>query len=619
MKFKFIFSHMILVIMLCFILISCDDSNNNEHLDDIFEFTLNDNNTYSISKVDETANGKIVVPEKYKGHSVTNIMSNSFLNCKNITEIVVPNTIKQIDYAAFSGCSSLEKMTLPFVGRKANVGEKDAEYPLGFIFGCLEFDESISVKQTYFDHSLPQSNNTWGTFYIPKSLKEIIVTGDVLYMGAFSDCSYLESISLVGNVKELESNLFYNCIRLFEINLPNTIESVGNRVFVNTGYYNDNRNWDKKLLYLNDILIAADKNYFGDCIIREGTKVICASAFYECTNLKKVVIPDGVTKIDEFTFCGSENLTSVSIPKSVKYIGSLAFYKCEKLEEVHITDITSWLSIDASDSPLEYADKLYLNNEEVKSIEIPNNISKIDNYALSFDSLEQVFVPSSVKHIESYAFYGAVNLKQIYLSEGLESIGQHSFDGCTSLNSIVIPKSVNSIGWSAFDNTPLYKRSDFYIGHWLIKGNDSYASYTYTIPDYITHIAEHAFYNNDRISTVIIPDSVTHIGNEAFSNCDSLSKVVMGKNVKVIGDGAFFASHNLREINLPVGLKEIQKSAFLYCDNLSEIVIPSSVEFIGEKAFGMCEKLTIYCQHTSKPDTWNDKWNSDDRPVVWGK
>lgn len=618
MKFKYIVLRIFLVIMVCVLLTSCNASND-KNLDNIFEFTLNEDNTYSISKVNETVNGKIIVPETYNGMPVISIGSNSFFNCKNITEIVIPNTITQIDYAAFNGCSSLEKMTLPFVGRKANVGEKEAEYPLGYIFGCLEFEESVSVKQKYFDHSLSQANNTWTTFYIPKSLKSIIVTGDSLYMGAFSDCSYIESISLTGNVKELKSNLFYDCIRLCEINLPISINSVEDKVFTNTGYYNDNRNWVQKLLYLGNILIAADKNIFGECIIKEGTTVICASAFDECTNLKSVIIPEGITKINEWTFSECSNLLSITIPKSVNYIDWLAFYKCENLEEVHITDISNWLAMDGSGSPLEYANKLYLNNEEIKSVEIPNTISRINSYALSFDSLEQVFVPSSVKIIDSHAFDGATKLKQIYLSEGLESIGQYAFYNCTSLNNIVIPQTVNSIGWCAFDKTALYKDRDFIIGHWLIKGNDSYASYYYTIPDYITHIAEHAFYNNDRIVTVTMSNNVTHIGNEAFSNCDSLNKVIMSENIKVIGEGAFFASHNLKEINLPDGLKYIHKSAFLYCDNLSEIVIPNSVEYIGEKAFGMCDKLTIYCQHTFKPDAWNENWNSDDRPVVWGK
>ena len=629
MKLKFMV-FLFISLMICLVLSSCDNSNvSDQTQNNNFEFSLESDNTYSIKTVAETAEGKIVIPEQYNGLAVTKIQSSAFVNCKSITEVYIPNSIVEIGYGAFSGCSALEKMTLPFVGTKAlNVENEVFEYHhIGAIFGWSEYEESVQTTP----------NNSLISFYLPKSLKTIIVTGDAIYGDAFSDCSYIESISLTGNVKELESGLFQDCIRLFEINLPSTIESVGTRVFTNTGYYNDNRNWDGKLLYINDILIAANKNIFGDCIIREGTRAIAGYAFDDCVALQSVTIPEGVTKIESGTFSGCSNLKSISIPKSVNYIDS-AFYECEKLEEVYISNIEKWLSIEGYGSPLEYANKLYLNNEEIKSLEIPNTISKINKYALSFDTLEQVFVPSSVASIESYAFYGASNLKQIYLSEGLVSIGKNAFENCSHLSSIVIPKTVNSIGWNVFKNTALYKENNFYIDNWLIKGADSYG--TYTIPNNITHIADGAFYNCDRINHVIIPNSVTHIGNEVFSNCNGLKSVSMSENLQVIGEQAFFAS-GLSEITLPVGLKEIHSSAFLHCENLNNITIPNTVVHIGEKAFALCpkltsiiipesvvsveaevfkecENLTIFCVVSSQPTSWSDEWNYSGCPVVWG-
>ena len=589
-------------------LVSCGNSNDsNKSESDTFEFSLESDNTYSIKKVDETAEGKIVIPEQYNGLAVTKIQGLAFANCTLIKEIYIPNSITEIGYAAFSGCNTLEKMTLPFVGNKVINDESEfMDYNhIGFVFGSSEYTESIKTSP----------NNSPMFYYLPKSLKTITVTGDVINGDAFSDCSYIESIYLTGNVTELESGLFQDCIRLFEIHLPNTIECVDSRVFTNTGYYNDNRNWDGKLLYLNNILIAADKNIWGECIVREETSAIAGSAFDECINLKSVTIPEGVTKIKDWTFSECSNLSSIYIPKSVNYIDWLAFYKCDNLKDVHIFDIEKWLSIEGGGSPLEYADNLYLNNEKIKSLEIPNTISKINNYALSFNTLEQVFVPSSVTSIEPYAFYGATNLKQIYLSEGLESIGKNAFENCSNLSSIVIPKTVNSIGWNVFKNTALYKENNFYIDNWLIKGADSYG--TYTIPNNITHIADGAFYNCDRINHVIIPNSVTHIGNEVFSNCNGLKSVSMSENLHVIGEQAFFAS-GLSDICLPSSLQEIHSSAFYHCEYLTIIVIPDSVVFIGEKAFGLNDKLNIYCQATSQPTTWEENWNSSNSTVIWG-
>lgn len=628
MKIKFIV-FMILCLMIFSALSSCNKSDSSDQTqNDIFEFSLESDNTYSIKKVAETAEGKIVIPEKYKGLTVARIQGSAFANCTSIKEIYIPNSIIEIGFAAFSGCNTLEKITLPFVGNKAINDEsvfKDYNH-IGFVFGTQEYADSIKASP----------NNSLSFYYLPKSLKTITVTGDVIKGDAFSDCAYIESVSLTGNIKELESGLFQDCIRLFEINLPSTIESVGNKVFTNTGYYNDNRNWEDKLLYLDNILIAAKKNIFGDCIIKEGTRAIVGYAFDDCVSLQSVTIPEGVTKIESGTFSGCSNLKRISIPKSVNYIDS-AFYGCEKLEEVYISDVEKWLSIEGYGSPLEYANKLYLNNEEIKSLEIPNTISKINSYALSFNTLEQVFVPSSVTSIEAYAFCSATNLKQIYLSEGLESIGKNAFENCSNLSSIVIPQTVNSIGWNVFKNTALYKESNFLIDNWLIKGADSY---TYTIPNNITHIADGAFYNCDRINNVIIPNSVTHIGNEVFSNCNGLKSVSMSENLQVIGEQAFFAS-GLLEITLPVGLKEIHSAAFLHCENLNNITIPNTVVYIGEKAFALCpkltsiiipdsvvsveaevfkecENLTIFCVVASQPTTWSDEWNYSDCPVVWG-
>lgn len=608
MKIKFIIMLMLTLMSFSLLLSGCSNMSEPTQNDNI-EFTLESDNTYSVSKVDTAVEGGIVIPEQYNGVPVTKINSFAFAECKSIKEVYVPNSIVEIGLSAFSGCSSLEKITLPFIGTQSlYIDNNDFPFKsnhLGVIFDMSEHEGSIKTKPI---------NSPW-SYYLPKSLKTVIVTGDILYGYAFSDCSYIESISLTGNVKELCSGLFQDCIRLYDINLPATIENVGSEVFTNTGFYNDNRNWEDNLLYKNNILIAAEKFISGDLVVSEDTCIIAGSAFEDCAYLKSVSIPEGIVRINGSTFSGCSSLSSIRIPKSVGYIGTSAFYKCDNLKEVYICNIEKWLSIEGYGSPLEYANKLYLNNEEIKSIEIPSTISKINKYALSFNSLEQVFIPSSVVSIESYAFYGATNLKQVYLSEGLESIGKNAFENCSNLSNIIIPKTVNSIGWNVFKNTPLYKNANFQIGNWLIKGNDSRG--TYTVPSGVTHIADGAFYNCDEISHVIIPDSVTHIGNEVFSNCEGLRSISVSKNLQVIGEQAFFSS-GLYEISLPTGLREIQSSAFSNCKYLTEIIIPNTVVYIGKDAFKWSDGLSIYCQAESQPPAWDENWNISNNTVAWG-
>ena len=103
MKFKSII-HLFLTFLFLLILTSCNNSNESTQVENgFFEFSLEDNNTYSIKKVDETAEGKIIIPEQYKGLAITKIQSSAFANCTSVKEISVPNSVVEIGYAAFSG------------------------------------------------------------------------------------------------------------------------------------------------------------------------------------------------------------------------------------------------------------------------------------------------------------------------------------------------------------------------------------------------------------------------------------------------------------------------------------------------------------------------------------
>jgi hypothetical protein len=124
-------------------------------------------------------------------------------------------------------------------------------------------------------------------------------------------------------------------------------------------------------------------------------------------------------------------LTSIEIPDSVTGIGMWAFSNCDSLAGVYITDIAAWCNILFSNiysNPLYYAGNLYVNNQLVTDLVIPDSVTRIAHYAFSnCTGLTSVVIPDSVTTIDSYAFYS-----------------------CTSLTSIVIPHSVTSIGYDAF-------------------------------------------------------------------------------------------------------------------------------------------------------------------------
>jgi len=132
-------------------------------------------------------------------------------------------------------------------------------------------------------------------------------------------------------------------------------------------------------------------------------------AFYGCSGLTSVTVPNSVTSIGEYAFGYCSGLTSVTIPNSVTSIGYDAFSLCSGLTSVHISDVAAWCKIEfgsrASSNPLYYAHHLYLNGEEIKELVIPNSVTSIE---------------------------------------------ENTFQGCTGLTTVTIPNSVTSIGNNSF-------------------------------------------------------------------------------------------------------------------------------------------------------------------------
>ena len=344
-------------------------------------------------------------------------------------------------------------------------------------------------------------------------------------------------------------------------------------------------------------------------------KEICESAFNSCDLIRSIVIPDSITSI-----------------------GNGAFWDCNNLGSVYITDIAAWCNISfESDSanPLYYADNLYLNNELVTKLIIPDGVTSIaDRAFVGCSNLTKIVIPEGVTSIGKYGFYDCESLTEIVIPDSVTSIGDWAFADCESLTEIVIPDGVTSIGNYAF------------------AGCESLTEIV--IPDGVTSIGDDAFAHCYNLTEIVIPDSVTSIGYNAFAYCDGLTNITVEENntayksidgnlyskdlatliqyaigktatsftipdgVTSIGTGAFAYCDNLTEIVIPDSVTSIGDYAFSGCYNLTEIVIPDGVTSIGDYAFHGCDNLTIYCEAESEPSGWNYYWNDSNCPVVWG-
>ncbi|MCD8314109.1 MAG: leucine-rich repeat domain-containing protein, partial [Firmicutes bacterium] len=162
----------------------------------------------------------------------------------------------------------------------------------------------------------------------------------------YDSASVITSVVVEDGVATIGSNAFYDCTSLTSVTIPDSVTTIGGGVFVTTAYYNDENNWEDGVLYVDNWLIAADKDAVtGDYTIKSDTVGIAKSAFSNCTNLTGITIPGSVMSISESAFFGCSNLTSATIGNGVTEILREAFESCTSLAYVTIPDSVTFISV----------------------------------------------------------------------------------------------------------------------------------------------------------------------------------------------------------------------------------------------------------------------------------
>ena len=377
------------------------------------------------------------------------------------------------------------------------------------------------------------------------------------------------------------------------------LPSIGHPGYTNINGCLINIENDNLILGCNDSIIPsnvritsiADYAFWGcsgltNVTIPDGVTSIGNSAFSECSGLTNVTIPDGVTSIGRRAFSGCSGLTSVTIPGSVISIGELAFSYCSELTSVTIPDgVTS----------IEQG--VFLGCRGLTDIIIPNGVTSIGDSAFNQCSeLTSITIGGNITSIKSNTFGSCIKLTNIVIPNSVTSIGNHAFFYCKGLTSITIPDGVTSIGDRAF--------------------NECSGLTSITIPDGVISIGDRAFSYCSELTSVIIGNSVTTIVSSAFSNCSGLTSITIPDSVTNIGSSAFWGCSELTSV---IWNAENCTSAgssrypiFGNCLKLANVTIGENVKIIPNYVFSGCSGLTnVIMLPTTPPTLGSDAFPSN--------
>ena len=543
---------------------------------------------------------------------VAAITANAFKDCGKLEAVAIPETVTAIGKDAFFNCKCLGRVFINSVADWCRINF-DCPYsnplhhaPRLFVNGvevfCLTVPEGVTQIRNYAFYNfadlkilrLPEGLTAIGesAFYQCSALTGLVLPESVTTIGqeAFRKCSAMTSLTIGDNLTKVGRDAFADCtaISMLTIGLPVETKTLDN--------------------------LTITKTNIKSVIIREAVTTVAANAFKDCGKLEAVTIPETVSSIEKD-----------------------AFFNCKSLGRVFISSLADWCRIDFAcpySNPLHHAPRLFLNGKEISSLTIPEEITKIKNYAFyNFAGLRTLSLPEGLTSIGESAFYQCSALTGLVLPESVTTIGQEAFRKCTSMTSLTIGDNLTTVGRNAFSDCTAISKLTIGIPIETKTLDDLTVTKTnlrtVTIRKPVAAIAANAFKDCGMLESVEIPETVRTVKKDAFFNCKCLGRVFITSlvnwcridfdcsysnplhhaprlfvngteiftltipaGVSQIKNYAFYNFNKMKSLRLPEGLTSIGEYAFFQCSGLTELTLPETVTKIGIYAFRGCSGLT---------------------------
>ncbi|MCH5209417.1 MAG: leucine-rich repeat protein [Oscillospiraceae bacterium] len=518
----------------------------------------------------------VKVPETVDGQTVTAIGDEVFKDLQ-ATNIILPDTVKEIGAGAFMGCRKLNGISLPSGLEKLGEGAFSN-------CGIIGYSMKITLPDT-LNEIAPNTFSGCGNLRLLELPAHLTKIGRY----AFSGCGRLSRIEFPESLTEIGEYAFENCGTLSEIDTKN-VETIGRSAFYSTGL---------KEVILGEPLKDIGRNAFAYANIEtawvynkeisENLPVWCEKMYgYAGSGAQEFA------DIYEIPFYDIETGKLLSDPWEIDDDGVITKYKGsdEKLvipDEIHGITVTA------------IGNSAFMDNETIVSVTLPDTVTRIESSGFGGCTALKMFDTNKVKTIADTAFYGCTSLEELILGENVTSLGMRMCIECYNLKKLVVLNRDLNIGdlwrwekgieeihgyidsqaktYADLNDIPFYdiETGDRIITEWVIDENGELLKYNGNETDIVVpsevdgaeikYIGSKAFAGSD-ITSIILPDSVKSVYYYAFSGCTSLKDVTLSKRMNKLND-IFWACSSLEKVRVPSSITELEKDIFADCPNVT--------------------------------------------------
>ena len=423
------------------------------------------------------------------GDKVTALPANAFSGCSGLTSVTIGNSVTSISNSAFEKCTGLKSF-------KVADGESEISFDENALASCPIEDLYLGRNWTYA-----------GKGALSTGIKTLTLGDTVTYVAAnaFSDCSGLTSVVFGNSLKSIGSYAFLSCTSLTSVEIPNSVKTVAGRAFYHCFGLTSVKVADGESV-INFGAYAFDLCPIEDLYLGRNWTHDFKTAL--SSGIKTLTLGDKVTALPNYAFYGCSVLASVEIPNSVTSIGTEAFSKCTGLKSFKVADGESVISFG----------KNVLASCPVEDLYLGRNWTYAGSGAIS-TGIQTLTLGDKVTALPDYAFLDCAGLTSVEIPNSVTSIGASAFSECSGLTSVEIPNSITSI-------VPF----TFHMCSGLTE---------VIIPPSVDTIGFYAFAENTKLSSIIMGHNVKTIGDKAFDNCPAQTVCITAQTPPTVSENTF--------------------------------------------------------------------------------